>query len=51
MLISTRAEFDKAEAIMRPYIDRGFDKLGMVVLGRCGSSVRAANHCFESTRR
>jgi TRAP-type C4-dicarboxylate transport system substrate-binding protein len=34
MLIANRDEFDKAEAIMRPYIDRGFDKLGVVVLGR-----------------
>lgn len=34
MLISSRAEFDKAEAIMRPYIDRAFDKQGVIVLGR-----------------
>ncbi len=34
MLIADRDEFDRAEAIMRPYIDRGFDKLGVVVLGR-----------------
>jgi len=34
MLISNREEFDKAEAIMRPYIDRAFDKQGVIVLGR-----------------
>ena len=34
MLIANRDEFDRAERIMRPYIDRGFDKLGVVVLGR-----------------
>jgi len=34
MLISTPAEFEKAEAIMRPYIDRAFDKQGVAVLGR-----------------
>ena len=34
MLISSRAEFDKAEEIMRPYIDRAFAKQDVVVLGR-----------------
>lgn len=42
MLISTRDEFDKAEAIMRPYIDRGFDKLGVVVLGRFSFPLQVA---------
>jgi TRAP-type C4-dicarboxylate transport system substrate-binding protein len=34
MLISNRDEFDKAEAIMRPYIDRAFAKQDVLVLGR-----------------
>jgi TRAP-type C4-dicarboxylate transport system substrate-binding protein len=42
MLISNRAEFEKAEAIMRPYIDRGFDKLGVVVLGRFNFPLQVA---------
>ncbi len=32
MLINNKAEFDKAFEIMRPYIERGFEKQGVIVL-------------------
>jgi TRAP-type transport system periplasmic protein len=32
MLITSRQEFEKALAVMKPYVDKGYDKLGSTVL-------------------
>lgn len=33
LLLNTRAEYDKAERVLRPYVEKAFDDQGIVVLG------------------